>query len=126
MEKMYICPICGKFHTLTELANCATNKKNEQINEKKSSMINELGSLSASIKGDYLKLEEKIEKYNALARRYNEDFINGSGRYGTYAVNLMLLGEDKTEEKTVTVKNLPYIQEKRSEVARAIDEIFNF
>lgn len=127
MEKMYVCPICGKYHTLAALAACATEKQNEQVNEKKNSMTAELGSLSASIKGDYQKLEEKIEKYNALARRFNEDFVNvGEAKYGTYVISLTSFTPRATTESTVTVKNLPYIQEKKSEVARAIDEIFNF
>lgn len=127
MEKMYVCPICGKYHTLAALAACATQKQNEQVNERKNSMAIELGSLSASIKGDYQKLEEKIEKYNALARRFNEDFANiNEEKYGTYVVSLTGFTPRATTESTVTVKNLPYIQEKKSEVARAIDEIFNF
>ena len=127
MEKMYLCPICTKYHTLAELAACATKKQNEQVNERKNSMITELSSLSASIKGDYQKLEEKIEKYNALARRFNEDFVNiGETKYGTYVISLMGYASKVATEPSVTVEKLPYIPEEKSEVARTIDEIFNF
>ena len=127
MEKMYLCPICGKYHTLDMIISCAQDEKKNKVEEKKSSMANELGALAASIKGDFVKLEEKIEKYNMLSRRYNEDFVSSDeAKYGIYAVSLMSTNQKETAANTVTVKNLPYIQEKKSEVAKAIDEIFYF